>query len=110
MAALLFALLTLLGESDGAWKLDAGVGCVCASSRAALVVSATRASSARSLHALVAHASQVVALTNNTPGRLKRLRDALQIRRRAGTKSTVIEVSVQIEAQQRLEEAARASP
>ncbi len=36
--------------------------------------------------------------------RLKRLRDALCIGKRAGADSTVIEVSVQIEAQQRLEE------
>jgi len=40
----------------------------------------------------------------NAAGRLKRLRDALCHGKRAGADSTVIEVSVQIEAQQRLEE------
>lgn len=40
----------------------------------------------------------------NAAGRLKRLRDAPGKSKRAGADSTVIEVSVQIEAQQRLEE------
>ncbi|WP_156992391.1 hypothetical protein [Paraburkholderia oxyphila] len=38
------------------------------------------------------------------PGKLKRLRGAPLTSGRAGTNSTVIEVSMQIEAQQRLEE------
>ncbi|CAM2153149.1 hypothetical protein PT2222_20082 [Paraburkholderia tropica] len=92
-------------------------GCTSASSRAAPDVSETRASSARSLHALNAQA--VIAQTNVTaharmdmraPGKLKRLRGALHHSGRTGAKSTVIEVSNQREVQQRLEERPERSP
>jgi hypothetical protein len=46
----------------------------------------------------------------NAAGRLKRLRDAPCHGKRAGADSTVIEVSVQIEAQQRLEERPERGP